>query len=202
MIRYLLDPANAITMIGLLCSALGLHLALSGHLELAIAAVLWAVLADDLDGIVASRTRNRQPEVANIGKSLDSFSDIIYGAVFPAVILIQASEGTYLSLLAAMTLLVSGALRLSYFNNFGLTPDGAFTGIPLFYDVPLLAILFLARPFLPSEGFPLLLNVIFLVLAALHISSVRIPATRGAMYGVTTIIIVTASALLVAQAVV
>ncbi|MFW8642986.1 CDP-alcohol phosphatidyltransferase family protein [Rhizobium beringeri] len=90
MLRYLIDPANAITTSGLLFSAISLFMAVSDRLEIAMAAALWAVLADHLDGIVASRTRNRRPDFAKIGKSLDGFGDIIYGAVLPAVVIINS----------------------------------------------------------------------------------------------------------------
>lgn len=197
MLRFLIDPANAITIAGLLFSALGFHLVLAGSVELGVAAVLWAALADDLDGIVAARTSNRSPDVARMGKSLDGFADIVYGAVFPAVVLIQLSDASYLSLAAAMLLLSAGALRLSYFSNFGLSEDGRFLGVPLFYDVPLLAAFLLARPLIPPESFPVIVNMTFVILGCLHVASIRIPATRGRMYVVTTGLIVAASLLLI-----
>lgn len=196
MVRYLVDPANAITTFGLLFSALGLHLALSGRPELAVAAVLWAMLADHLDGIVASRTCGRSPEAAKMGKSLDGFADLIYGAVFPAVVLIQVSDASLLSLLTGMALLVAGAIRLSYFSNFGLSNDGRFLGVPLSYDVPLLAVLILVKPWLQDESFALISNLAFLTLAGLHVASLQVPATSGPMYGVITVYSIAASAIL------
>ena len=198
MIRYLADPANVITMIGLLFSAFGFYLVLAGQIEFGVASVLWAALMDDLDGIVASRTRNRRSDLAKMGKSLDGFADIVYGAVFPAVVILQISNAEILSLVTAMAMLTAGALRLSYFNNFGLSDDGRFLGVPLFYDVPLLAVFLLLRPVLPVENQVLILNLVFLVLALLHVSSIRVPATTGPMYAVTTLCIVSASALLIA----
>jgi CDP-diacylglycerol--serine O-phosphatidyltransferase len=199
MVRYLADAANAVTTAGLLLSTLGLYLALSGHPEFAIAVVLWAVLADHLDGVVASRARNRSVEVAKMGKSLDGFSDLVHGAVFPSVILIQISSASYLSLFSAAVLLLAGALRLSYFSNFGLSTERRFMGVPITYDVPLLAVLFLLRPWLAPDSFPPLLNASFLVLATLHVAPIRVPAASGAMYGFIAAFGVGASALLVAR---
>ena len=196
MLRYLADAANVITIAGLGCSTLALYFALAGELELAIAIGLWAMLADHLDGVVARRLRKRPSEAAMIGKSLDGFADLVYGAVFPAAVLLQIGEGSLLSLFAALALLVGGAVRLSYFSNFGLSDDGRFLGVPLSYDVPLLAIAFLARPWLPEETFPTLLSCFFLGFAALHVASIRIPAAGGAMYAVITLFSVTASAAL------
>ena len=158
--------------------------------------VLYANFVSSLDGVVAVRTHNRSADTARMGKSLDGFADLVYGAVVPAVILIQVSAGSYLSLLSGTILLIAGALRLSYFSNFGLSSDGRFMGVPLSYDVPLLAILFLLRPWLSPESFPYVVNAAFLVLSILHVASIRIPATGGAMYGVLTVFSVAASAIL------
>lgn len=57
-------------------SSASLFLALSGELELSVAVALWAVLADHIDGIVANRTPNRDPDAAKMGKSLDGFGTL------------------------------------------------------------------------------------------------------------------------------
>ena len=196
MIRYLFDPANAITMLGLLCSATGLYLLMSGQPDIATAVVLWAVLADDLDGIVAKRLQHRKPDFAAMGKSLDSFADIISGAVFPATVVIQVNAASSLSLGIAAAILAAGALRLSYFNNFGMSSDGRFMGVPLSYDVPLLAVLFLLQPLLPGEWFPMVLNLTFVSLVILHIVPIRVPAKRGIMYAANGLFIIAASSFL------
>lgn len=196
MLRYLLDPANSITAAGLLCSAGALYLAMAGRPELAVAAALWAVLADHLDGVVARRSVNRAPDMARMGKSLDSFADLVYGAVVPALLIIELSQTSVLSYVTASALLLAGALRLSYFNNFGLSSSGRFTGVPLSYDVPLLAAFMLARYWIPPEHFTTVLNLTFLALAALHVASIPVPSLSRAMYGVVTLYSVSASAVL------
>ncbi|WP_247784020.1 CDP-alcohol phosphatidyltransferase family protein [Bradyrhizobium sp. 170] len=128
MLKYLWDPANAITASGILFSSVSLFFAVSGRLELAVAAALWAVLSDHLDGVVAMRTKNRDPNVAKMGQSLDGFGDIIYGAVLPAVIVIQVSHATLVGLTTATAVIIAGAIRLSYFANFGKSADGRFLG--------------------------------------------------------------------------
>ncbi|WP_342723741.1 CDP-alcohol phosphatidyltransferase family protein [Bradyrhizobium sp. B097] len=196
MLKYLWDPANAITTGGLLFSSASLFLALSDRLELSIAAALWAVLSDHLDGIVAARTKDRHPDVAKMGKSLDGFADIIYGAVLPAAIVIQLSHASVLALVTATALLAAGAIRLSYFANFGKSADGRFLGLPLSYDVPVMAAAFVVRPLVPSELFVTLTPGIFLVLAGLHVSSIRVPSPNTAMYAAITIFAIVASTIL------
>jgi CDP-diacylglycerol---serine O-phosphatidyltransferase len=193
MLRYLRDPANAITAGGLLCSALALYLALAGHLDLAVSVALWAVLADHLDGIVAGKTPNRAPEMAKMGKSLDGFADMVYGSILPTVIIIELGHTSALSLITGIALLLAGAIRLSYFANFGLSSDGRFMGVPLSYDIPLLALFFLLRPMFAADIFILAVTVSFLILAVLHVASIRVRAPNGAMYAAIVLFAVVAS---------
>ncbi|WP_084508212.1 CDP-alcohol phosphatidyltransferase family protein [Mesorhizobium sp. WSM3224] len=196
MLRYLADLANAITTAGLLCSSVSLYLALKGQVELAVAVALWAVLADHLDGVVAGRAPNRHPDTAKVGKSLDSFADIIYGAVLPAVFVLQLSSVSLLSLFTSTSLLLAGAIRLSYFANFGKSEDGRFTGVPLSYDIPLLAALVLAQPLFHPVLFVSIVNVVFILLSIAHLASVRVPSPNRAMYVAITVSAIFASAIL------
>ncbi|MGX5805567.1 CDP-alcohol phosphatidyltransferase family protein [Bradyrhizobium sp. Arg314] len=197
MLRYLADLANAITTVGLLCSSIALYFALAGHIELAVGAALWAVLADHLDGVVARRTRNRPPEMAKMGKSLDGFGDIIFGAVLPAIILIQLNGASIVSFFVSTALLLAGAIRLSYFANFGKSEDGRFFGVPLSYDIPLMAALVLIQPFMSSGAFLPAVNIVFALLSIAHVAMIRVPSPNRAMYLAITLFTVTASAILV-----
>lgn len=199
MLKYLWDPANAITAGGLLLSSVSLFLLLSQHLDLAVAAALWAVLSDHLDGVVARRTHNRDSHVAKMGKSLDGFGDMIYGAVLPAAIVIQLSHASLLALATATALLMAAAIRLSYFANFGKLPDGRFLGVPLSYDIPLLALFFLFQPLIPTEAFASVVNVCFSLLAIAHVGSIRVPSPNTTMYAAISIFAVAASAVLVSR---
>lgn len=192
MLRQLADPANAITGTGLVLSVVGISLALVGQPEAGVAVALWALLADHLDGVVAKRTRGRAPETGEVGKNLDSLADLVSAGVFPAVTLIGVGQGSLLSVVAAATLVLASALRLSYFNVFG-SPGGRFIGVPTTYALPVTAVMFLARPLIPAGAFPDLLALALFALAALHVAPVRIPKTAGAMYVVVTVFCVAAS---------
>lgn len=196
MLRYLIDPANAITTAGLLCSSVSLYLALNGQIEIAIAVALWAVLADHLDGVVAGRTPNRHPDIAKMGRSLDGFGDIIYGAILPAVLILQLNKVSLFSLFVATALLLAGAIRLSYFANFGKSEDGRFAGVPLSYDIPFLAALVLVQPFMATEIFVPVVNVVFALLSIAHVASVGVPSPNRIMYLAITVFAIGASAIL------
>ncbi|MGY4158071.1 CDP-diacylglycerol--serine O-phosphatidyltransferase [Bradyrhizobium sp. USDA 4461] len=182
MLRYLFDPANAITAFGVILSGVALSLAMDGRIEVAVAVALWAMLADHLDGIVARRTRGRSRIVGEMGKSLDGFSDLIYGAVFPCIAVLQLNGVTALSATVGTMQLLAGALRLSHFSIVGLSADRSFTGVPLSYDVPLLAMLVLIQPLVNQPLFSWLVLSSFAALATLHVSSIRVRAPARPMY--------------------
>ncbi|WP_426441074.1 CDP-alcohol phosphatidyltransferase family protein [Bradyrhizobium genosp. P] len=195
MIGYLRDYANAITAIAYLFAVIGLFLALNGKVELGVAAMLWTWFLDHWDGHVARKTSHlRRPGVADFGKSFDGFADFIHGIVFPAAVIILVGHGTVLSFVASLLLVLAGAIRLSHFENVGLTADVRFVGIPVSYDTPLLAILFLLRPLVSGATFPDLVAIAFMALAALHVNTaIRVPPIRGRAVPVATGIAVAAS---------
>ena len=195
MIGYLRDYANAITACAYLFAVIGLFLAFNGRIELGVAAMLWTWFLDHWDGHVARKTSHlRRPGVADFGKSFDGFADFIHGVVFPAAVIILLGQGSALSLVASLLLVLSGAVRLSYFENIGLTADARFAGLPVSYDTPLLAILLFARPLVPTEIFPTFVASAFVILAILHVTTaIRVPAIRGAAVPVATIAAVAAS---------
>ncbi|MBP1299788.1 CDP-alcohol phosphatidyltransferase family protein [Bradyrhizobium elkanii] len=181
MIGYLRDYANAITALAYLFAVIGLFVTFNGNIELGVAAMLWTWFLDHWDGHVARKTSHlRRPGVAEFGKSFDGFADFIHGVLFPASVIILLGKGTPLSLVASLVLVLAGAIRLSYFENMGLTADARFTGIPVSYDTPLLALLLLTRPLLPEHAFPTIVAAAFIMLAPLHMTTaIRVPAIRG-----------------------
>jgi CDP-diacylglycerol--serine O-phosphatidyltransferase len=195
MLRQLIDPANAITATGLALSLIGINFAIAGKPEMGVATVLWALLADHLDGIIAQRTKGRALETGQVGKNLDSFADLISAGAFPAIVLIVVGSGSALSITAGGILILASALRLSYFNVFG-SPGGRFIGMPTTYAVPLTAILFLFRPFVAAYLFPPLLAIALIILAIFHVAPIRVPKTVGAMYAIITVFCVASSAVL------
>ena len=140
----------------------------------------------------------RAPETGEVGKNLDSLADLVSAGIFPAVTLIVVGQGSLLSILAAATLVLASALRLSYFNVFG-SPGGRFVGVPTTYAVPLTAVLFLLRPVIAEQIFPSLFAAALVALALLHIAPLSVPKTQGAMYVVVTAFCVASSLLLASR---
>lgn len=198
MIRQLLDPANAITVGGLALSVVAMHLAARGQVSAGVAIALWALLADHLDGVVASRTRGRAPETGKIGKSLDSLADLASAGLFPGVVLMTVANGAPWATAISVLLAAASALRLSYFNTFGLSGN-CFTGVPTTTVLPAVAALFLARQLIPDGLFAPVLGAALAFLAVLHLSHLQVPRTSGAMYLAVTLYCATSSVILAMQ---
>lgn len=195
MIRYLADPANAITVAGLVLSIIAIGLVLNGHPVVAVALSMWALLADHLDGVIASRTIGRTPETCGIGKSLDSLADLVSAGIFPGILLVAIAEGTPWSVAVAAISASASALRLSYFNAFG--SDGRyFVGIPTSYVLPIVAGMFLCRPLFPPTSLPMFLGGTLVLLAVLQVSRLPAPRVQGVMYAGITSYCVGASVIL------
>ena len=181
MLIYLKDYANAVTAAGYVFAILGLFLALNGHVELGTASMLWMWLLDHWDGHVARITKDsRRPGAADFGKCFDGFGDFIHGVLFPAIVIMLVGQGSVLSFAAVLALILAGGIRLSYFENVGLTTDARFQGIPVSYDTPLIALMLLAEPVFPAGAFAPSMAIAFIILAGLHVTtSIKVPAIRG-----------------------
>ncbi|RVL76691.1 hypothetical protein CN140_27740 [Sinorhizobium meliloti] len=201
MLLYLRDSANAITAVGYAFAIAGLFLALNGHVELGTAAMLWTWFLDHWDGHVARKTKDRRrPGMADFGKSFDGFADFIHGILFPSIVIVLIGQGSLMSFAAALVLVLAGAIRLSYFENVGLTSDAKFTGIPVSYDTPLVAILLLAQPVVSATAYPAVVAIAFIILAVLHVTTtIKVPAIRGRAIPVATVAAIAVSSTLASR---
>ncbi|MEY9590818.1 phosphatidylserine synthase [Bradyrhizobium yuanmingense] len=129
MIAFLSDRANALIALGILCSGAAIGFVVRGYQEAGIALGLRAIIADDVYGEIARRTKNRTAATKAIGKALDAFSDLIFGSVIPANCHRIFHRFASICGIQAFVILI-GALRLAYFDYFGLDHRGYSTGLP------------------------------------------------------------------------
>lgn len=201
MLGYLRDYANAITAVAYIFAISGIFLALNGHPELGAASMLWTWFLDHWDGHVARKTSGRRrPGAADFGKCFDGFGDFIHGVLYPSIVIILVGEGSLLSYVSVLALILAGAIRLSYFENVGLTADARFAGIPVSYDTPLIALLLLSRPLFPDDLFGPSVAACFVILAVLHVvTAIQVPAIRGKAVPIASFFAVLLSIALVAS---
>jgi CDP-diacylglycerol---serine O-phosphatidyltransferase len=172
--RVVVDLPNAITLAGATLAMIALVLVSRGMIEAALCCVLFAHLADSLDGLVARRREGRPADTARAGALLDTLADFLFAGVFPLILIVEVGQASLLSLGSGMLVCSAGMLRLARFDAIGLD-RGKFIGLPLPHNVLVLAPAYLAAKEWFHPMLPLILAVVAIALAALHLSTLRVP---------------------------
>lgn len=158
--------ANILTLTNLGLGGFAIVEGLKGNLRLSLLLIFIAALADRFDGMVA-RKFNIESE---LGKQLDSMSDIISFGVAPALLIYQGilfefgAPGTFFTILY----IACGAFRLAKFNI--TEANGYFTGLPITVAGCFATFSFLFIPSFPPQVF----IFIMIILSFLMISPFKI----------------------------
>jgi len=179
MLSFSRDLPNICSLAGLLCAVLGIYFAILGNFPLAIIGVLWAVLFDWADGIVARKMTGRTDHQRAFGSQLDSLIDIVSFGVFPAVFLLSYGKFSPWFLPGAFLIVATSAIRLSYFNIFGLIDDKTYMGLALDNNVLILAFVFLFEGFINHTVFSIILYALLMVFLLLNLAPIRTPKFAG-----------------------
>jgi len=179
MLSFAGDFPNICSLAGLLCAVLGIYYAILGNFPVAIIGVLWAVLFDWGDGIIARRMKGRTDEYRAVGAQLDSLIDIVSFGVFPAIFLLSYGKFSPWFLLGAFLIIATSTIRLSYFNIFGLNDDKTYMGLALDNNVIILAFVFLFEDFINHTVFSIILYALLMVFLVFNLAPVRTPKFAG-----------------------
>jgi len=182
MLSFVRDLPNICSLAGLLCAVLGIYYAILGNFPAAIIGVLWAVLFDWADGIIAQQITGRTDHHRVFGGQLDSLIDIISFGVFPAVFLLSYGKFSPWFLPGAFLIVATSAIRLSYFNIFGLNDDKTYMGLALDNNVIILAFVFLFEGFLDHTAFSIILYALLMVFLVLNLAPIRTPKFDGKLF--------------------
>jgi CDP-diacylglycerol--serine O-phosphatidyltransferase len=125
---------NFITLLAICAGLTAIRLSTEGHMELAVAAIVFAAVLDGIDGRVARMIKGQ----SKFGAELDSLADFVNFGVAPGLILYfgQLHELHNGGWIAAMVYAISGGLRLARFNASIDDPNkpafaaNYFTGVP------------------------------------------------------------------------
>lgn len=180
------DIPNILTLLGLSSGVLGIYFALVENFPAAIVAMLWAVLFDWYDGVVARRMPGRSDVSRSVGFQMDSLVDIVSLAVCPAIILLSYGEFSPWFFPGALAIIMSGVVRLAHFNTFGVNKDGTIAGLSLDITPLVVALVFLLEGVLDHSAFVVLLYAAIVVLAFLHVAPFRMRKMVGRWYPVIT----------------
>jgi phosphatidylserine synthase len=182
MLAFAGDLPNLCSLLGLLAAVLGLYFAIRGVYPAALMALLWAVVLDWSDGRVARAMKGRTADQRAVGAQLDSLIDIVSFSVAPALLLLSVGRFGPWFVPGAFVVLATGAIRLSYFNVFGLLNDATYRGLSLDNNVGVLALLFVFEPLIGRASFAVVIYIALMVLAALNVASIETPKLGGRWY--------------------
>ncbi|MBS4191380.1 CDP-diacylglycerol--serine O-phosphatidyltransferase [Bacillus sp. FJAT-49705] len=161
--------ANVLTITNLFLGGFAILFSINGYLDLSLLLIFIAALADRFDGMVA-RKLNIESE---LGKQLDSMSDIISFGVAPALLIYQGilfefgAPGSFFTIFY----IGCGAFRLARFNI--SENNGYFTGLPITAAGCLATLSFLTIPYLPSQFFLFIMIILsFLMVSPFKLKKV------------------------------
>ena len=179
MLSFARDLPNICSLAGLLCAVLGIYFAILGNFPVAIIGILWAVLFDWADGIIARQITGRTDHQRAFGGQLDSLIDIVSFGVFPAIFLLSYGEFCPWFLPGAFLIVAASTIRLSYFNIFGLIDKKTYMGLALDNNVIILAFVFLFEGFINHIVFSIILYALLMALLVLNLAPIRTTKFAG-----------------------
>ena len=179
MLWFAKDLPNLCSLAGLLCALLGVYFAVLKNFPAAVIGMIWAVLFDWGDGIIARKIKGRTDEQKDFGAQLDSLIDMVSFGICPAVFLLSYGNFSVWFLPGAFVIVATSAIRLSYFNLFGLVDSTTYKGLALDNNVIVFAFVFLFESFFTPAVFSIILYTMFITMAGLNLSPLRTPKFSG-----------------------
>lgn len=179
MLGFAKDLPNICSLLGLLSALFGIYFAIKGNFPAAIIGVLWAVLFDWYDGIIARKMKGRTKEQGEFGSQLDSMIDIVSFGILPAILLLSYGNYSLWFMPGAFVIVATAAIRLSYFNMFGLINSKTYKGLALDNNVLILAFVFLFESLFEHCTFSIFIYALLMLLSAFNLSSIPTPKFSG-----------------------
>jgi archaetidylserine synthase len=179
MLTFAADLPNICSLIGLLSALMAIYLTILGHFQIAVIGLIWAVVFDWGDGIIARRMKGRTAEQKEFGAQLDSLIDMISFGIGPAIFLLSYGHYSPWFIPGAFIIVAVSAIRLSYFNVFGLVNKNTYLGLALDNNILILALVFLFQSFFNEWMFSVILYSLFMLLAILNIAPIKTPKLAG-----------------------
>jgi len=174
-ISFVKDLPNVCSLAGLACTLLAIYFSILGVYYAAMIGMIWAVAFDWADGLIARRMKGRTKKQGFFGGQLDSLIDIVNYGVSPAILLLSYGEFAPAFLPGAFIIIAASAIRLSYFNTYGLSGGTKYTGMALDNNNIILVFIFLFEGLFSGGIFSVILYISALILAALNVSEIKTP---------------------------
>ncbi len=179
MLSFAKDPPNVCSLVGLFCTVIAIYFAIEGWFLASIIAILWSALFDWYDGIIARKMKGRTKEQSIFGVQFDSIIDIVSFGVYPAILLLSYGNYEIWFIPGAFVIIAACAIRLSYFNIYGLIDNETYMGLSVDNNALILAFVFLFETLFQHSTFSIVLYSVIIILAALNLSSIPIHKFSG-----------------------
>ncbi|MFC4215288.1 CDP-alcohol phosphatidyltransferase family protein [Pseudophaeobacter arcticus] len=178
-LSYIKDLPNICSLAGLGCTLLAIYFLIVGVYPAAMIGMIWAVAFDWADGLIARRMAGRTGADRKFGGQLDLLIDIVSYGVTPAILILSYANFSASFLPVVFTMLVFGAIRLSYFSTFGLSGDSKYTGLAIDNNSIILVFVFMFAGYFERPVFAIVLAASGLCLAVLNVSQIKTPKLSG-----------------------
>jgi phosphatidylserine synthase len=178
-LSFVKDLPNLCSLAGLACTLFAIYYSILGVYSAAMIGMIWAVVFDWADGLIARRMKGRTGNDRAFGGQLDVLIDIVSYGVAPAILLLSYGKFEPLFLIGAFLMLAASAIRLSYFSTFGLAGGTKYTGLALDNNNIMLVAIFLLEGVFSGGVFTVILYASGLSLAALNVSQIKTPKLSG-----------------------
>lgn len=183
-----------LTYLGVAFSIVGMFLALSGNLQLAMVCMVCAGVCDMFDGKVA-RACKRTEEEKKFGVEIDSLADIVSFVVFPVVIGYSMELNSWYHILGYVLLVLAGITRLGYFNVSVIDTDKnnpvkTYSGLPVTSTSIILPTIWFFSELVGRVSFKSIFSTLVYLIAFLFIFNIKIPKIKGIAYTLLTVIAV------------
>ncbi len=178
-LSFLKDLPNLCSLAGLACTILAIYFSIIGNYYAAMIGMVWAVAFDWADGLIARRMKGRTSKQGFFGGQLDSLIDIVNYGVSPAILLLSYGRFDPIFLPGVFVIISASALRLSYFNTYGLSNSTKYTGMALDNNNLILVFIFIFESIFSVGVFSVILYISSLGLSALNVSPIKTPKLSG-----------------------
>ncbi len=178
-LSFVNDLPNLCSLAGLACTILAIYFSILGVYHAAMIGMVWAVAFDWADGLIARRMKGRTSKQGFFGGQLDSLIDIVNYGVSPAILLLSYGNFDPVFLPGAFIIISASAIRLSYFNTYGLVSGSRYTGMALDNNNLILVFIFIFESVFSVGVFSVILYISSLGLSALNVSQIKTPKLSG-----------------------
>jgi CDP-diacylglycerol--serine O-phosphatidyltransferase len=179
---------NLVTLLGLCAGLTAIRMAVEHRFDIAVAAIIFAIILDGIDGRLARYFR----ATSRFGEQLDSLADFVNFGVAPALFVFvwRIDELSSFGWICALVFAICTGLRLARFNAALLAeeprPDWArdfFVGVPAPAGAGLILLpFFLEKSFLADLPVAAVVVALYSLMIALLMVS-RIPTLSGKRFG-------------------